>query len=224
MKEKISVLILDKRIHHKNRIEKEFAEKKLIQPEFFIAGDGKHNLKYDIVDVIPENISGSYESFNSRQNSYNAFVSFKKIIARAKQEGVDILTICEDDVTLLDNFNEIEAKAKEQLANLPEWDMLYYCANHYWKPTFQIAENILSLRGSGGFQFVKIKNKMFDEFLRLPINNPIDDMAANHFHPIYNCYAIWPNIAIPLPGYSFCEGHEYDNTELYKKKGTNHVS
>lgn len=220
MFDKITCLSLDKRFNQQERIANEFKAKGL-SINFFLVGNGTlfpaNNYKH--IDVVPPPGRTGYPAWANRPNSYNAFLSFKKIIKEALDEGCETLALCEDDVTLRDNFNEVLDIARLELATLPEWDMLYLCSNHTWAPTKLLAPHILKLNGSGGFQFVGIKRKMFQVFLDLPLLAPIDETAGKKLHPKYNCYAVWPNIAIPQPGYSYCEGVAYDCTPLYENRG-----
>jgi hypothetical protein len=214
------VLLLDKRFGHKDRILQEFEKAGLNKPEFFLAGEGQllEEEYYDYIDQVPPPRSG-YRAWVERPNSWNAFQCFRKMIGQAQKDELESIALCEDDVGLQPNFQEVLKKAEEELAALPAWDMLYLCANHTFKPTKQLSEHVLKLNGSGGFQFVLLRSHMYKVILDLPVEDPIDGMVGKKIHPSYNCYAIWPNIAIPLGGYSYCEGYDYDGATMYLNKG-----
>lgn len=220
MFDKIVCLSLDKRFNEQGRIIDEFRVKGL-EIEFFLAGDGLlfPAEKYSHIDIVPPKDRRGYPAWANRPNSYNAFLCFKKIIKKALEDNLENIALCEDDVTLKDNFGEVLSEAKKELAILPKWDMLYLCANHTWMPTRLLGSYVLKLNGSGGFQFVGINKSLFQTILDMPMIAPIDEMAGKTLHPKYNCYAVWPNIAVPLGGYSYCEGYSYDNSSLYNNRG-----
>lgn len=211
-------LNLDKRLAEQDRLAREFGEAGLYL-EFFVAGDGSiPNIVYNHIDMPAPSGRHGYPAWVNRPNSYNAFLCFKKIIREAQADDIESVALVEDDCTLLPNFKEVLNEVNQELKDVPPWDMLYLCANHTWTPTTQVAPHLLKLNGSGGFQFVIIRHKLFQVFLDMPLDAPID-AKAGALHSKYNCYAVWPNIAIPLAGYSYCEGTSYDNTKLYKNKG-----
>jgi GR25 family glycosyltransferase involved in LPS biosynthesis len=210
-------LNLDKRINEQERLKQEFKNVGL-PINFFVAGDGSLPIKYDHVDIEPPRYRFGYPAWANRPNSYNAFLCFKKILQSALDRNLPTVGLVEDDCTLSYNFQPVLTEALSELLSLPTWDMLYLCANHTWTPTLQMSDHVLKLNGSGGFQFVLIRKNLFQIFLDMSLDAPIDAKAAQ-LHKNYNCYAVFPNIAIPKPGYSYCEGAAYDNTELYKNKG-----
>lgn len=222
MKNEVVCLNLDKRINEQERLSREFSNIG-INLKFFVVGDGSTlpANKYDYIDQpAPINRVG-YPAWVHRPNSWNAFMAYKKIIQKAKDNNWPCVGLVEDDCHILDNFEEIAIAADNEFRdlNLPKWEMLYFCANHTWTPTTQVAPHILKVNGSGGFQFVFIRANLFDKFLDMPMICPIDEAAGRYIHRKHHCYAIWPNIARPLPGYSYCEGMTYDNTKLYENRG-----
>lgn len=220
MFDRIVCLCVDKRVNEQPRLKAEFDAAGL-PLDFFVAGDGKTlpAEQYSHIDVpAPEGRFG-YPAWVNRPNSYNAFLCYKKIIQKALDDGCSAVALVEDDCTLRPNFNEILPLALAELKELPPWDMFYLCANHAYTHTIQLKPHVLRLQGSGGFQFVNIRRNMFQVFLDMPMIAPIDGMAGNTLHSRYNCYAVWPNLAIPKPGYSHCEGTSYDNTAQYDIKG-----
>lgn len=221
---RIVCLNLDKRIHEQERLSREFAGVGL-ELEFFVCGDG-HTLpaeRYDRIDNEPPPHRSGYPAWANRPNSWNAFACYKEIIRKAQADNIEVLGLVEDDCHLLPNFQEVWEAANDELYNpyyqLYPWDMMYLCANHTWRPTKELAPHLLKLNGSGGFQFVLIHYSLFQTILDLPMVAPIDGLVGDRIHPTHNCYAVWPNIAVPLGGYSYCEGYYYDNIELYKNKG-----
>ncbi len=220
MRDKFVCLNLDKRINEQERLQGEFSNIG-IDLKFFVVGNGTllPANKYDYIDQTPPPNRYGYPAWANRPNSWNAFSAYKKIIQRAKDENWGVVGLVEDDCTILPNYEEVTMEAMKEIGSLPDWDMLYFCANHTWTPTVELTPHILKLKGSGGFQMVLISETLFDKFLDMPMICPIDEAAGRYIHKKHNCYAIWPNVAIPKPGYSYCEGTSYDNTELYKNRG-----
>lgn len=213
-------LLLDKRFSEKARIKREFGQYG-IDVKFFVVGEGTEldKEKYNHINVIPPTRSG-YPAFCKRLNSYNAFLCFKEMIRRADFENRENLLLIEDDVVLTEHFGEVLEKAWGQLNRCDSnWEMLYLGANHTFKKTEQVYQNLLRVNGSGCFHCVLLRNSIFKEILSWNIENPIDSLAAQHIHPRRHCYAAWPNIAITKSGYSHCEGREVDYDHFWGNKG-----
>jgi GR25 family glycosyltransferase involved in LPS biosynthesis len=223
MFEKVVCLSLDKRFAERVRISTEFAAHDM-KVNFFTAGDGKTLPveQYDRIDTVPPPSRYGYPAWVNRPNSYNAFQCFREIITKAKQEKVHTLLILEDDVTLSNQFYPVLTLASIQLQQYdPAWDMLYLGANHTFWPTKVINANLLKLNGSVCWHAVALKHTVFDRILALPSVAPIDEMCGKHIHPVSACYAVWPNIALTKPGFSYCEGTQVDYNHYFLNKGCN---
>jgi len=189
---------------------------------FFICGDGKTLTKYsyDRVDTTPPKGRVGYPAFVTRPNSWNAFACFKQIIEQAKKDQIETLLLLEDDVELTDNFSETLSLAQSQInENLVDWDMLYLGANHTWARTKQVSENLLKVNGSGCFHAVGLRSTVYDAILDLPMTRPIDGLVGEKLHKRFNCYAVWPNIALQQSGYSYCEGNTTNYGHFWGNKG-----
>jgi hypothetical protein len=201
-------LLLDKRWENRISLCAEAATHG-ISLEFFLAGSGKLlDTKYDHVDVTPPALRFGYSAWAKRPNSYNAFLCFKKIIQKAKDDDIETLLLMEDDAVFEPNFDAVFAKAKTQLP--ANWDAFYLGANHAFCPTVQVSENILRLNGSGCFHAVCLRRSIFGAILTLPLYGPIDGLVGKMLHQRFNCYGCWPNIVWTKPGFSHCEGHDVD--------------
>lgn len=220
MQTKIFCLLVDKRYSEKERLQKDFGD-----VNFFIAGDGKTLDKelYNHVDIIPPtNRQGSYPAFLKRNNSYNAFLCFRKIVNIAKNCNYEHILILEDDATKELNFDEIFEKAWKDLnEHDPDWHMFYLGANHTFSPTHEITPNLLRLTCSGCWHCVMLSNRIYDTILSLPMRDPIDGVSAQEIHKLGHSYACWPNISLPKPGFSYCEGSNQDYRHFFKNKGSN---
>jgi hypothetical protein len=215
-------LSIDKRASERPRIQAEFARYG-ITVQFFTAGKGGEGAAEapapNHIDVAPPPRSG-YPAWANRPNSYNAFLSFQTIVSSALDREVKELLLLEDDVTLLPEFGQVVAAAQKQLLEHdPDWDMLYLGANHSFARTRQIADNLLHVRGSGCWHAVVLRESVFKAVLGLPMDGPIDGMCARHIHPQFSCYAVWPNVAVTRPGFSYCEGRIVDYSEMFLVKG-----
>ena len=62
---------------------------------------------------------------------------------------------------------------------------------------------------------------MIDHLLSLPANGPFDWLTSIHTqtNPQFNCYAVWPNIAVQKPGMSYVLGAIQDYTDYFSNKG-----
>jgi hypothetical protein len=216
---KITCLLLDKRYEEKERLTTQFSAQNL-KINFFVVGNGNilPSNVYDYIDIVPPPNRTGYPAWANRPNSYNAFCSYKIILQQALDEGWQSATLVEDDCTLRPNFSEIVPQAIKELEQVPRWDMMYWCSCHAWTSTYLFQPHLLKLNGSGGFQCVTIRRSLFKTFIDMPMTAPIDALAGK-LHSQYNCYAVWPNVAIPKPGFSYCEGTYYDNTKLYEIRG-----
>jgi len=214
---------IDKRIDQHQILIEQFIEHNCVL-EIFMAGDGETlpSDKYNRIDTKPP-ARGGYVAWRNRPNSWNAFQCFRTIINNAKDGGLTTIGIYEDDCELLPNINDVLEKATEQLQRrkLP-WDMLYLGANHTFAITEEWGPNLLKLNGSGCWHAVLINNEnnnMFQAILDLPQRGPIDQMTGQVLHKKYNCFAVWPTVAIQKPGYSHCEGVNLSYNHYWKNKG-----
>ena len=214
-------LTIDKRLRYFDEAKEQFKNVGL-DLTMFLAGDNSFpSMKYDHIDLpLPRNLKGSYPAWKARPNAYNCHLCHKKIIQKAKEDNIEVLLLAEDDVVLNDNFSEILEKASEQLEkHSPNWHMLYLGANHTYMPTKEVDKNLLKLNGSGCLHCCLIRNTVFDAILSLPVEGALDEMVGKNIHKKYDCYGVWPNIAITRAGYSYCEANILDYGPLYLNKG-----
>lgn len=212
--DQIVCLNIDKRYGERERIEREVGKQGGIV-EFFLAGDGNRRPieEYDQIDdpVVPA-------TFNGFPNSYNAFKCFQRIIHRAYYAKIKNVLILEDDVEFTPNTSYILERALKQVQSVAAWDMLYLGANHSWSVTEAYDRNILKLNNSVCWHAVAIDERLFPKILDWVPLKPIDAMAAS-IQPYYNCYAVWPNIAIQRPGRSEVEQRDRDYSEFWSCPG-----
>lgn len=209
-------LTLDRREADRGRIRSEFSGLVSDDVEFFWAGDGSYDVPYGHIDVKPPERRGSGSWFE-RPNSYNAFLCFRKIVAKAKEDGIGRLLLLEDDAAMADR--ELAEEGLRWADANPGWLMFYLGANHSSAVTVEVTKHVLRVSGSWCFHSVILNNSVFDDILNLPVICPIDYMAARLIHPMGRCYSVWPSAAIQTPGLSHCDGVEADYTELFLSKG-----
>lgn len=210
-------LSLDKRADQQPRIREEFG-KLGIDVEFFQVGDGVLMPPewYDLVNV------DTPPGWGCGRGPYNVNLSYHEIIKRARKDGVGSLLLLEDDVGLTADAAQVLAKAWRQLEEHDAaWHMLYLGANHTWHPTDDIDTNLLRLHGSLCWHAVALRSTIFDPILNLQMTGPMD-LISTALHEWYGCYAVWPSIAVQLPGHSYCQGAYQDYIHFFRNKGTNH--
>jgi GR25 family glycosyltransferase involved in LPS biosynthesis len=221
MFQRIECLSLDKRIDEQERITAEFSAYGM-KVNFFVAGEGKLLLpeQYNHIDIpAPANRYG-YTSWVDRPNSYNAFLCFKKIVQRAKDDNLENILICEDDVSLTPLFGKVFPKVVNELERHKIWNMLYLGANHTWAKTEEVSPHLLRLKGGTVcWHCVALHKSIFDTILSLPLVSPIDAVCAQLVQPHYVCFAAWPTIAIQRPCHSYCEDKFVDYQHYFYHKG-----
>ena len=192
----------------------------------FIVGKGEllAPSQYDRIDEPTVSDAWRLGGFGQLPNSYHAFKAYQTIIGRMRAKGVRSVLLLEDDCTFDEEYFVCRTQRIEYLLDLLkiDWDMLYLGANHTWAPTQEISTNLLKLNGSVCWHAVGLKNTIFDTILSWQADRPIDSKAALELHPVFDCYAVWPNVAFQRPGYSSVEGKFRDYSEYWDNKGINH--
>lgn len=214
--ERTVCLLLDKReFECRSRLTADF------NPQFFRVGEGSlfPAESYGHINIEPGPRSG-YPAWRKRPNSYNAFLSFQKIIRSAKDDGVKTLLLLEDDAYKVPEFDEVFQRGLLELEEVdPEWELLYLGANHTFSKTTEVSSSLLRLSGSGCFHAVVVRASIFPLILDLSPTAPIDEVVAKRIHPRGHSYGLWPNVVLTRPGYSHCEGRDVDYSHLFKNKG-----
>jgi hypothetical protein len=158
-------------------------------------------------------------------NAYNHFTAMQSIVREARESGVRTLLFLEDDVDFTDRFDEIVECACVDFAEFGiQWDMLYYGANHTWAETREIGPNLLRICGSLTLHCVGIRSTAFDAILTLPPHAALDLLISTQIQPVYECYSVWPSVALQMPGFSQINNANVDYTAMFRSKGRNHPS
>lgn len=229
--DRIVVLVVDHRYHTEvPRIQQLIASKGGREVIPFVDGTGQILPRKLYNQISPRPSLGWQDS----DKTYSQLIAIRSILRAAKDDGVENLLFLEDDVDFTPEFDEVVVRATEQLESsatempdgrhipLPKWDMLYYGANHTWHRTDQLHENVLGLSGSYCLHCVGIRRRMFEPLLNLPDEKVMDWMISTYIHHQYDCYAIWPSVAIQRPGFSYLNSKHQDYSSWFKNKGANH--
>lgn len=213
--ERIQCLCLDRRIDQVLKLEPQWAARG-IKVERFMTGDGKmlDAAEYNLIDQ--PNKTGRYKF------SYN----MREIISRAKKDNLKNILILEDDCRLLDGFDSLfEYTISYMNENSIKWDLLYLGANHTWAKTEEISPTLLKCHGgtyTTHAYALNNENKIFDTILNIDFDleaTPFDLILATVIQPNNNCYALWPNLAIQEPCYSYINNSHADYTDYFQSKG-----
>jgi GR25 family glycosyltransferase involved in LPS biosynthesis len=223
--DKIVCLCLDRRLNQWEELEKAFLDRGA-KPERFVVGKGKVLPKdqYSLIDPMGQPIHHEWDIHSFGLNAYYCYMAHREILKKAQKEGVRNLLLLEDDCKLLENFDEvIDNVEKEVEENNISWDMLYYGSNHSGGKTKKVSNHLLKLLGGTYcFHCVAINqshNNMLSHLLSMPLQGPFDWLTSRITQPQYNCYAIWPSIAIQKPGMSYVMGSIQDYTEYFNNQG-----
>jgi len=223
--QEVVVLNLDKRYKEFERIEsmlQNVGYTRNIRRVVVGKGDILPEDEYTLIDEPRCSDVWSRGAFSHLPNSYHAFMAFRRIIGEMYNTGIKTVLILEDDAIFTDDFNETLEKAEKDIKNQNlHWDMLYLGANHTWSQTKEQSPNLLRLFGSLCWHAVGLHHSVYLPILQCAVDKPIDLKAAEVLHPIYNCYAVWPSIALQKPGMSFVEGRERNYNEFFVSKGAN---
>lgn len=224
--EKIVCVSLDHRRNDWAALDKQFAARGA-RIERFIVGKGQVFPKEIYNQIDPVALPPSW--LDKNLNAFACYTAHRAIITQAKKDKLNNILMLEDDCLLLDNFDDILARASMQIEehNI-QWDTLTCGQNIKWAEAKQISQNIIQLlRGSYCWHAIAISqqhNNMFDHFLSLPAAGPFDWLWAQYTQPQYGCYGIWPSIAIQKKGMSFINQKIEDYSGWLQEKGENDIT
>jgi hypothetical protein len=188
---------------------------------FWLNGKGELFPKERYKQILRE--SDLPRNWRAGLGSYAITIAIRSVLQQAIHDKVKSFLLLEDDCEFIPNFDEILKLATEQLRRLPSWDCLYYGANHYWAITEELAPNVLRCNTSFMTHCVGLRTKMMLAMLNLKVTNPMDVMMGYQLQKSHRCYALWPNIAVQLPGHSYVDGQhkDYAHTGFFQSKGKN---
>jgi len=214
-------LTLDERIEELQRIKMEW-HKFGVWVEPFIVGKGNKLNKrlYDHIDIDKKppvyTNSTNYPTW-WKPNTYNAWLSHRKIFERFIQSELSILLLLEDDSFIEEDAKDILEDVSPYLDTIG-WDMLYlgsYPNPGSWTPTQH--KNIIRLCGAGGFHSVIMKDYVVKQLLEFDPIGPYDNLAGRYLHDRFNCYGIYPSIVSQKSGFSFIEESELQKPNRWSR-------
>ena len=223
--DRIECICLDKRVEQWEELEKQFSDRGALVNRF-VVGKGSV-LQKDQYDQIDEDEIPDDNIWDNRftKNAYFCHMSHRKILEKAKADGVKNILLLEDDCKLSDSFDKIINDVSNQMIELnicDKWDTFSFGQNITWGNATRVSKNILKLNGGVYcWHAIAINYTVYDELLSLPIIGPFDYLWANYIQPKFNCYGIWPSVALQKPGMSYVNGKVEDYSCYMNNKGSN---
>jgi GR25 family glycosyltransferase involved in LPS biosynthesis len=150
---------------------------------------------------------------NMNKGAVGCMLSHLGIIKYAKQKGFKSIFILEDDVVFADGFNDILAKALNELPN--DWCLLY-TGSYNVKPVTRLTTHISKVNGSLALHAYAIHSRFYDVIIN-SIEQSFDKQIDIYYfllqqkHP---CYCVNPKIAFQLEGYSDIQNQNVKYTVL----------
>lgn len=123
---------------------------------------------------------------------WDHFQTYRWIVRKALQDGVERLLITEDDIEFSPNFDAITARARVP----DDWQMIYFFSFRYWETCEPEVVAPYILRANGGqcgTQAIGWGRKAMEAFLELPVDRPTD-WAVACLHGQLPCYLIEPSV------------------------------
>jgi len=227
-------LTLDKRFEMAYDLGKQVRKHLNIPFETFLCGEGEVKTPYDFIDKdLYPGSQWIYGSGKGAVHHYRAHLAHKKIIKRAKGEGLSNFLLLEDDAKLLNRYyllNEDDYwdSITKNYIPLLNFDLLYlgwHCFEFNGDVAIgyndEIEESYIKNGWSwlecpqniGGFHAVVINHTAYDKLLDLPIAAPIDYLI-NLNRGNFNRRIFIPKIFHTKDSFSFCEQRMVIREEL----------
>lgn len=221
----IQVLCLDKRLDLWSKLVPELALlSNNVHP--FIVGDGQifHRANYDKINWPIEKMGNWGYGANelSRWRHWNASISHRMMIERAKQNKWKAFLMMEDDAYITSRFKDVLPKL---VLPLDDFDLLFlgwWMGQEDDEFNTKIEENYnmygrvqlgVPTRPIGGLHGVVIRESVYDLILDLPWTNPIDSQL-NAYHQKIKSYYVMPKIIHVKSVHSNCEGCTFTRKHL----------
>ncbi len=155
--------------------------------------------------------------FNGNRFQYYNLYNTKKIFKDAIANGYEHILICEDDLIITDNFDEILNKASPELPD--DWDLFYLGFNRDVYPFDQVSEHIIRVRAGFTTHCFGVRKTLFQILVDTPENCGFDVVLHNHILAKYNSYALLNDIALQRPGFSYIWSSYQDYTTYFHQTG-----
>ena len=209
---RVCVLMVDVRYEqHATRIKQMLSQQGVLPDRIrlFVSGEGKLYPREFYQQVITEkSVPPSWPKFLNF-DGYSNFSAVQRVVREALDSKATEILLMEDDCSLTPEFDAVLGSVQQQLPRLPPWDCLYYGADHRWAEIVELSPNVIRCNRSFQFHCVGLRRNMMVEIAKQPPVNLMDCCVAYGFQSKYRAYAIWPSIAIQLPGWSVvCREHK----------------
>ena len=163
-------------------------------------------------EVVPAVNGWREDLFWNRKNEYKMcgwtsgaaglVYSTIKVLEDAKEKKYDTILILEDDLIFKPTINSRVESALSYLENI-EWELIHFEATDII-PRQWVTEGLARLNKSWSCQMYAIHHSIYDEYLTelRKVDQPIDSITSEIFHPRGKSYCISPGILITLPNFS----------------------
>lgn len=222
--DKVYILSLDKRSDLWLSLRRD-CEQRGWDVENFIVGKGDlfaGFFPYGHKDVRDERAdSWTFGNCESRHNHFNALLSHRKIIQKAKDAGYKSILMMEDDCYFTSRFDEVIAIIKPQIERL-DWDIIllgYWIGEHVddmhagnnliveheWN-TYKLAGvKKIDQNGAGGWHGAIISERLYDMALGFPLTMPLDCQFNARGHQKFKSFFVYPKCLHVHSTWSYCE-------------------
>jgi glycosyl transferase family 25 len=144
--------------------------------------------------------------------------TYLKIYDEWSKKNSDEILIIEDDCLFVENFNE---KLEDYIKNVPpDWDMLYFGANHNYNiglTTLKINDHCIKLNTSYSAHCVLLKKPVFEELIQNIRNFTVEnDVMMATLQKKYNAYSSSEALATQIESYSNIENRVVNYNWLIK--------
>lgn len=142
-------------------------------------------------------------------------LAFRRIVERARQDGVRSLLIVEDDARFVREADAI----LDGVEVPPDWRLLYLGGMHNWAATADAGPNVVRTYGARAIHAVVYHRDCFEDLLALPPEGPVDHEIAERLHARLPCYAVWPSAVIQGENVSTMTGRPSAGPDFYGDRG-----
>lgn len=165
----------------------------------------KHNINIEFIDGIDgrnmkiKDMISQDGSIVSR-GDIGCTLTHLKIAKLAKERQLSNYFVFEDDIELIENFNELFQLYYMQIPN--DWDFIYLGGNHAG-PLIQVMPNVSRMTYSYTTHAYAAKNTIYDAIItELGKENEKVDIGMASLHSKYNTYVTRPHLAFQRASFS----------------------
>ena len=168
----------------------------------------KQFLNNNITAIRYEAIDGNqYDLVNRlKPGELGCLLSHLNVLKECQKNNIENVLITEDDVEFCDDLNE---KFFQYQKELPDWDILYFGANHALcnpyesNPPIKISEHVYKVVHAYSTHAYAVNKSCYNELIN-HISNPIKplDVMYSMIQKDLNVYVFRPHLAWQVEGYS----------------------